>query len=141
VTEVRAAGGVVWRAGPSSREVVVVHRPKYDDWTFPKGKADPGESDEDCARREVKEETGLTCVLGPALPATSYRDRFDRPKIVHYWAMRPTAGEPFAANDEVDELRWVAVPEARRLLSYERDLDVLDNFADLNLDGDATLLS
>ena len=93
LNEVRAAGGVVWRrrTGPGY-DVLLVHRPKYDDWTLPKGKADDGESDEDCALREVEEETGLRCLLGPELVAVDYRDRYDRPKHVRYWTMEPVSG-------------------------------------------------
>jgi 8-oxo-dGTP diphosphatase len=124
-SEVRAAGGVVWRrrSGPGY-DVLLVHRPKYDDWTLPKGKADDGETDEDCARREVEEETGLRCSLGPELASADYIDRYDRPKHVRYWAMRPLGGQ-FVASDEVDEVRWLPLDVAVRLLSYGRDAEVL----------------
>ena len=125
---VRAAGGIVWRTASSGEvEVLVVHRPKYDDWTFPKGKNEPGEDDEACAIREVEEETGFRCTLGPELTSTSYVDRKGRPKEVRYWVMTVENGE-FAASDEVDELRWVTENQARWLLSYDRDRDVLDAF-------------
>lgn len=121
---VRGAGGVVWRPGP---EVLLVHRPRYDDWSMPKGKRDAGESDEVCARREVEEETGLRCELGPALLATEYVDHRGRPKLVRWWAMTAVDGT-FEPGDEVDEVRWLPVEDARRLLSYDRDRDVLDAF-------------
>jgi 8-oxo-dGTP diphosphatase len=105
-------------------EVLLVHRPKYDDWTLPKGKLDKGESFEDAARREVEEETGFVCELGEELQSTTYHDRHGRLKLVRYWEMTPVEGE-FVPNDEVDELRWLARDEARELLSYERDRDVL----------------
>ena len=121
---VRAAGGVVWRrAGPV--RILVVHRPRYDDWSLPKGKADDGESDEECALREVREETGLTCRLGPELPSTSYRDNKGRAKVVRYWAMEPIADDGFTPNAEVDELRWLPVPETLALLSYDHDRPVV----------------
>lgn len=123
--EVRAAGGVVWRPAPGGREVLVVHRPKYDDWTFPKGKADPGEDDLDCARREVTEETGLTCRTGAEVASTSYIDHQGRPKRVRYWSMEVVGGA-FAPNREVDEVRWLARPAAAALLSYDRDRALLD---------------
>ncbi|HET6811755.1 MAG TPA: NUDIX hydrolase [Acidimicrobiales bacterium] len=122
---VRAAGGVVWKPRPDGAiEVLVVHRPHYDDWSLPKGKRDPGEDDETCARREVEEETGLRCRLGAELASTSYVDRKGRPKVVRYWAMTPETGEVTAAN-EVDDARWVGIEEAQALLSYPRDRQVL----------------
>jgi 8-oxo-dGTP diphosphatase len=117
---VRAAGGVVLQAG----EVVVVHRPKYDDWTLPKGKLDPGESFEDGALREVEEETGLRCRLLRELPPAEYEAR-GRPKLVRYWLMEPVEDLGFVPGTEVDELRRLAVDEALSLLSYDRDRDVL----------------
>jgi 8-oxo-dGTP diphosphatase len=106
----------------------VVHRPRYGDWSLPKGKADPGESDADCARREVWEETGLTCVLGPELPSTRYRDNKGRDKVVRYWAMEPIEGS-FSPNSEIDEVRWLPVDEALSLLSYDHDRPVLEAFS------------
>jgi len=117
---VEAAGGVVERDG----RVLLVHRPRYDDWTFPKGKLDPGESFEDAALREVEEETGVRCTLGRELPPTSYEVN-GRPKLVRYWLMSPDAELDFAPNDETDDIRWVTPDEARALLTYDRDRDVL----------------
>jgi len=117
---VRAAGGVIRRGG----EVLLVHRPKYGDWTFPKGKAKSGESDEDCALREVEEETGLRCRLGRELASTRYRTVLGVDKAVRYWEMEPGEGS-FVPGDEVDEVRWLAPREAASLLSYKRDLPVL----------------
>jgi 8-oxo-dGTP diphosphatase len=122
---VRAAGGVLYRPRSDGEiEVLLVHRPRYDDWSFPKGKALPGESDEDCARREVAEETGLHCRLGPELVSTSYRDGHGRRKNVRYWAMRPLEGR-FEPRSEVDEARWLQPGEAERALSWKRDVAVL----------------
>jgi 8-oxo-dGTP diphosphatase len=118
---VRAAGGVVQRGG----DVLLVHRPSYDDWTFPKGKAEEGESDEDCALREVHEETGLRCVLEDELPSTHYVDAKGRPKRVRWWRMRVQADDGFTANEEVDELRWVDQVTAADLLTYRRDVTLL----------------
>ena len=123
---VEAAGGVVVRDGDAGTEVCVVHRPRYDDWTFPKGKLDPGESFEDAALREVEEETGLRCTLEAELPSTEYRDTKDRPKIVRYWQMEVDEDPGFVPNDEVDELRWLPMGEAAKLLTYERDSELLD---------------
>ena len=121
VTIVRAAGGLVVRDG----KVLLVHRPKYDDWSFPKGKCDDGESDEACALREVEEETGLRCELLDAIGETGYRDAKGRPKVVRYWRMRAVAGE-FVPHDEVDEIRWEPRERAADLLSWSRDLPLLE---------------
>lgn len=122
---VRAAGGVVWsRWGDGRLRVAVVHRPKYGDWSLPKGKADPGETDAACALREVREETGLACSLGEELGSISYRDRRGRPKTVRYWAMQPMGGT-FAPHAEIDEVRWVAVEDVGRVLTYEHDAEVV----------------
>ena len=117
---VRAGGGVVHRDG----RVLLVHRPRYDDWTFPKGKAEPGESDLDCALREVREETGLRCTAERELPPTRYADGLGRPKRVRWWLMTPVGGE-FAPTPEVDELRWLTRDEAAQLLTYPRDVELL----------------
>ena len=117
---VEAAGGVVVRNG----QVALVHRPRYDDWTLPKGKLDPGESFEEAAVREVEEETGLRAQLVRELPSTSYEVN-GRPKIVRYWLMEIDEAGPFVPNDETDELRWVPLDEALRLLTYDRDRDLL----------------
>jgi 8-oxo-dGTP diphosphatase len=117
---VDAAGGVVERDG----RILLVHRPRYDDWTLPKGKLDPGESFEDAALREVEEETGLRCTLGRELPSTRYEVN-GRPKLVRYWLMATQAERDFVPNDETDDVRWVTPDEARALLSYDRDRDVL----------------
>ncbi|HEY2311169.1 MAG TPA: NUDIX hydrolase [Gaiellaceae bacterium] len=121
LTLVRAAGGLVVRDG----KVVLVHRPKYDDWSFPKGKCVEGESDEACALREVEEETGLRCELLDEIGRTSYVDGKGRPKIVRYWRMRALAGE-FESHAEVDEIRWETLEDAADLLTWSRDLPLLE---------------
>ncbi len=121
---VRAAGGLVVRPSERGTEVLVVHRPQYDDWTFPKGKVEPGETDEACAVREVEEETGLRCELGDELPSASYADGRGRAKRVRYWRMRAVGGELGFAH-EVDDARWVTCGEAAELLTYARDLEPL----------------
>ena len=122
---IEAAGGVVMRKGPEETEIAVVHRPRYDDWSFPKGKLDPGETFEEAALREVREETGLTCRLGPELAFAHYEDNKGRPKLVRYWLMAVIDDPGFEPNDEVDELRWLAPADARELLTYERDRELL----------------
>ncbi len=127
---VRAAGGVVWRRDVGSAEVLLVHRPHYDDWTFPKGKRDDGETDEEAALREVAEEAGLQCVLGPELTEVHYVDRNGRDKVVRYWAMEPAGGAPGEAHaqNEVDAVRWLDPEKAAALLTYARDIEVLDGW-------------
>ena len=115
----------MWRRrGDGALEVAVVHRPRYDDWTLPKGKLDRGETTRQTAVREVEEETGLRPRLGGEIARIEYRDRNDRPKRVTYFYMEPIEGE-FHPNDEVDALRWATLDEAERLLSYPRDRDVI----------------
>lgn len=128
---VRAAGGVVWRpaadGGGVGVEVLVAHRPHRLDWSFPKGKLEPGEGDEAAATREVAEETGLHCRLGPDLGEVRYRDQKGRPKVVRWWAMAVDGGA-FTPNDEVDEVRWLAPADAEALLTWPTDVDVLGRF-------------
>ena len=107
-------------------EVLLIHRPRYDDWTFPKGKAEPGESDEDCARREVFEETGLRCELDADAGSTEYVDSKGRPKRVRWWVMHVVEETPFTPTEEVDEVRWTTLVDAARLLTYDRDVALLD---------------
>jgi 8-oxo-dGTP diphosphatase len=121
---VRSAGAVAWRRSDGRVEVLLVHRPKYDDWSFPKGKAEEGESDVDCAVREVEEESGLHVDLGPELVSTSYESK-GRPKRVRYWLAEPRPGEDARARNEVDEVAWLTPDAAERRLTYDRDLEVL----------------
>jgi 8-oxo-dGTP pyrophosphatase MutT (NUDIX family)/phosphohistidine phosphatase SixA len=121
---VRAAGAVLRRVGPEGMEVLLVHRPRYDDWTLPKGKAQEGESDLETAIREVEEETGFRGTLGGELPSSSYRDSRGRRKLVRYWTMRPESGE-FEPGSEVNDARWVPEQSAAEVLSYDRDREVL----------------
>jgi 8-oxo-(d)GTP phosphatase len=124
--EIRAAGGAVLRAASDRRgEVLLVHRPGHRDWTLPKGKIERGESDEECALREVVEETGFECLLGPEIGETRYRERRGREKSVRYWIMTVRDGT-FQPNSEVDEVRWVSLSSAARELSYPGDRAILD---------------
>ena len=122
--QVEAAGGVIERDG----RIAVVHRPRYGDWSLPKGKLDRGETFEQAALREALEETGLVCVLGPELEPVRYVDGRGRPKLVRYWRMAVTGGV-FTPNEEVDELRWLAPGEAVALLTYEHDQALIDGLA------------
>ncbi|MPY92076.1 MAG: NUDIX domain-containing protein [Acidimicrobiia bacterium] len=124
---VRAAGGLVWRPVEEGVEVLLVHRPRRQDWSFPKGKLDPGESFEEAARREVAEETGLDCRLGADLGSVRYTDHRGRPKVVRWWEMQVERGA-FVPNDEVDEVRWATPADARSLLTWASDAEVLERF-------------
>jgi 8-oxo-dGTP diphosphatase len=129
-TIVRAAGGVPWRTRPDGAiEVLLVHRPRYDDWTFPKGKCEGDESDEACACREVFEETGFEAALGHELPPCAYVDGRGRDKVVRYWEVTLGPGA-FVANAEVDTVAWLGLDAAAERLSYARDRIVLAQFAE-----------
>ncbi|MDX6276090.1 MAG: 8-oxo-(d)GTP phosphatase [Nocardioidaceae bacterium] len=127
----KAAGGIVWRKAQTGVEVLLIHRPSYDDWTFPKGKADPGESLQATAVREIAEETGFRVRLGHPLGELSYPVGAAT-KSVTYWCARLIGDEgTFEANDEVDEIRWVGLKGAEALLTYEHDETLLDTFRGL----------
>src|SRR5690349_10708665 len=128
--EMLAAGAVVSRKGP---EVLLVHRPKYDDWSFPKGKLDPGEHATTAAVREVAEETGLDVRLGPPLPDQHYQVAAG-PKVVHYWAGRVEGGDDvstYRPNAEIDEVAWVPLDKAAARLTYPHDRDTLEHFLEV----------
>jgi 8-oxo-dGTP pyrophosphatase MutT (NUDIX family) len=124
---VRAAGGVPYRSVDSRVEVLVVHRPEYDDWSFPKGKCHDGELDDDCVQREIGEETGLEVELERFLGESWYRDAKDRPKVARFWSLRPVGGEA-VAQAEIDGVEWLEPDDARKRLSYDRDREILDAF-------------
>ena len=113
------------REGAEGPEIAVVHRPKHDDWSLPKGKLDQGESWEAAALREVAEETGLRCELGPELVPTRYRDARGRDKLVRWWRMRAVGDDGFVPTAEIDELRWLTPEEAIALLDYEHDRELV----------------
>lgn len=135
-SEIRAAGGVVWRQVEDSNngdprvEIAVIHRPRYDDWSIPKGKLAIGESDIEGAIREVFEETGYRVKLGRPLGKVTYQKttgQITRPKVVRYWAMQADSGS-FSPTREVDELRWLRPGEAEKILTHDHDRDVLERF-------------
>jgi len=121
---IRAGGAIVSRRRNGSLELLLVHRPKYDDWSFPKGKCAGSESDEECALREVEEETNVSVRLGAELIATEYVSK-GRPKRVRYWLAEAQHPEAARAQNEVDEIAWLAPAEAEARLSYDRDVAVL----------------
>jgi 8-oxo-dGTP pyrophosphatase MutT (NUDIX family)/phosphohistidine phosphatase SixA len=135
VTLVRAAGGLITREGPDGTEVVVVHRPAYDDWSFPKGKLESGEDEIVAALREVEEETRLVCAPRDDLGAITYVDGRGRPKIVRYWRMETDDPARLHGAHEVDEARWVPVAIAEPLLSYPHDRTLLRRLAGDPVDG------
>jgi len=134
---IRAAGGILWRSISKDRggeplvEVAVIHRPRYDDWSLPKGKLAPGESEIEGAVREVWEETGFRVRMGRPVGEIRYmkRNSFgeERPKVVRYWAMHADGGQ-FFPNNEVDELRWLPLNEASEILTHPRDREILEKF-------------
>lgn len=128
---IRAAGGVVWRAGASGTEVCLVHRPRHDDWSLPKGKLEPGEHPLAAAVREVAEEAGLGAVPQVRLPSVRYRVREGTPKQVDFWSMRCVSEDGFLPGDEVDGVRWLPVRSAVEAVSYPQDARVLGAFAGL----------
>jgi len=131
---VEAAGGLVVRGPAQAREVAIVHRPRYDDWSLPKGKLESGESFEAAALREVEEETGLRCRPGPELEANSYTDHKGRPKLVRWWLMEPEPASgvsgAFEPNDEVDELAWLTPDEAAARVDYDHDRKLIEGLGD-----------
>src|SRR6185436_6354374 len=120
---IKAAGGLVVRG---DGRIAVVHRPKYDDWSLPKGKLEPGESFEDAAVREVEEETGVRATLVRELEPVRYMTPGGRSKVVRYWVMDAGGDDAFEADQEVDDIRWLSPGEARDVLSYDNDRDLLD---------------
>jgi 8-oxo-dGTP pyrophosphatase MutT (NUDIX family)/phosphohistidine phosphatase SixA len=129
---IRAAGCIVWRYGNREPEVLLVHRPRLQDWSFPKGKLDRGETPMAAAVREVEEETGLHVRLGPRLPDSRYTVNGRTPKVVYYWSAQPPKNADittYAPNQEVDDVRWLKLSKARKRLTYPHDKELLDAFA------------
>ena len=133
---VEAAGCLIWRIKNNQIELLIIHRPRYDDWSWPKGKVDPDETIAETAIREVREEVGLNVTLGVPLAVTSYKVK-QGPKDVFYWAAEVTLNDkPHADMGEVDELRWVSPREAKKLLTNDSDHKPLDVLIALEKDGD-----
>ncbi len=133
-TIVRAAGGILYRfrdpSIPAHPEILLIHRPRFEDWSFPKGRLDPGETGSICALREVLEETGYTCELSEELPTVRYVDRSGRAKEVRFWRMIPPFGGTtlFVPNDEVDKIEWMDARDAFTKLTHKTDRLLLKRF-------------
>jgi len=128
--QILAAGAVLWRLSGSGVELAIVHRPRYDDWSLPKGKLKAGESMAAAAVREIREETGVDARLGPWLRDVRYVVADGR-KLVRYWGAQACSSAAFTPNDEVDELRWVTPDVASTLLSYAHDVEVVERLVEL----------
>lgn len=133
--EINAAGALIWRQTTDGLELLIIHRPRYDDWSWPKGKQDPGETLPETAIREIQEEVGLDVVLGAPLAVTSYKVK-GKSKDVFYWAAELPAGATAQADEgEVDELRWVSPQQAAEMLSNDTDKEPLKALMRLDTDG------
>ena len=137
--DVLAAGAVLWRPAATGVETAVVHRPRYDDWSLPKGKLESGESMEQAAIREIREETGVSARLGPWLCDVRYTVVEGR-KLVRYWSAQAVESSDFVPGREIDELRWVTPEAATGLLSYARDVKVVERFGELGPPTSVVLL-
>jgi 8-oxo-dGTP diphosphatase len=138
---IKAAGAVVWREEtPFELEILLVHRPKYDDWSFPKGKIDEKEASVAAAFREVKEETGVTAIFGQYLGSTTYKLEDEKKKVKYWMAQARPSLALFSPNEEVDKIEWVSIKEARHFLTYDEDRDILDEFINRERYSSATIL-
>lgn len=137
-TIVRGAGGILYRFRSELKkhpEILLIHRPRLQDWSFPKGRLDPGETSPACALREVLEETGYTCELSTELPTVRYMDSSGRPKEVRFWRMIPTSGATFVPNQEVDKIAWMDARDAFSKLTHKTDRLLLKHFLRLKVNG------
>ena len=130
---IQAAGALVWRNNKDKTEVAIIHRPKYDDWSFPKGKVEINESSIACAHREVLEETNIQTEFGAFLGVVEYLTQ-DGKKRVSFWAAKAITYKDFSPNSEVDQLKWVEVKKVKDLLTLETDKKILAQFIKLDFD-------
>ena len=137
---ISAAGAVVWRKHKDNfTEVAIIHRPKYDDWSFPKGKLEIGESIISCAHREVLEETNLQTEFGPHLGQVEYFTP-DGLKKVTYWSAKVIAEKPFRTNTEVDQLKWIPITKVIEVLTNETDKEIFDKFVKVKFNSKPFIL-
>jgi len=123
---VEAAGGILWKETSSGKKIAIIHRERYDDWTLPKGKREPGESWQDTALREVWEETGCQAILGDFIGSTSYTiNGHSTPKVVLFWQMTIRKNCEFSPNDEVDQIKWLSPKKAIKQLTYKDERTIL----------------
>ena len=135
-----AAGAVLWRKSEKKKiEVLIIHRPKYDDWTFPKGKAEIGEPLIACAYREVLEETNIETAFGPYLGEVEYLTN-DGKKKVSFWSAKVIKEKDFKPNTEVDQLKWVEVTKVKELLTLDTDRKILEQFLQIEPDTKPLIL-
>ena len=132
-TIIQAAGAIVWRNNKDKTEIAIIHRPKYDDWSFPKGKLETGETLITCAHREVLEETNIQTEFGPFLGDIEY-STLEGKKQVSFWAAKAITHKDFSPNSEVDQLKWVEVKKVKDLLTLETDKKILAQFVKLDFD-------
>ncbi|MDO5742975.1 MAG: NUDIX hydrolase [Micrococcaceae bacterium] len=132
--DVQAAGALIWRVGAEGLEILMIHRDRYDDWSWPKGKIDAGETMPECATREVFEEVGMDITLGIPLPAISYQVG-GRSKVVYYWAARSTGTPPVPDGKETDAVRWASPKMARKWLTNPGDVEPLQALVDVHKAG------
>lgn len=138
---IKAAGAVVWREEtPFELEILLVHRPQYDDWSFPKGKVEEREASIAAAFREVKEETGVTATFGQYLGSSSYKIEDEKKKVKYWMAQARSSTAPFTPNEEVDKIEWVSIKEARHFLTHNEDREILDEFFNRERYSSTTIL-
>ena len=126
VDVIQAAGGLVWRNDTGEKKLAIIHRPKHDDWTLPKGKLEQGESWKEAALREVREETGCQAIIEDFAGCTCYTPR-DIPKIVLYWNMKLIDEGNFTPNKEVDKIQWFKIEDALTMLDYQSERELILN--------------
>ena len=128
---IEAAGGILWKETSSGFKLAIIHRKQYDDWSLPKGKREPGESWQETALREVREETGCRATLGEFIGSAAYAINGQTPKVVLFWHMTAKSSCKFIPNSEVDKLKWVSPKNALKFLNYEDERAIVSKAMEL----------